>query len=92
MKKPIGVEIKTKVYMPLSKYGAEMEVWRGTQKGIPTVIVNPGVIIGPGFWNIGSGLLFKLAYKGQSYAANGVTAYVDCECCFGNDAIDEFIN
>ena len=61
----------------ISKYGAEMEVWRGTQEGIPTVIVNPGVIIGPGFWNTGSGLLFKLAYKGQSYAAKGVTAYVD---------------
>lgn len=61
----------------ISKYGAEMEVWRGTQEGVPTVIVNPGVIIGPGFWNTGSGLLFKLAYKGQSYAAKGITAYVD---------------
>ena len=61
----------------ISKYGAEMEVWRGTQEGIPAVIVNPGVIIGPGFWNSGNGLLFKLAYKGQSYTAEGVTAYVD---------------
>ena len=43
----------------ISKYGAEMEVWRGTQEGLKTVIVNPGLILGPGLWNSGSGLLFK---------------------------------
>ena len=26
----------------ITKYGAEMEVWRGTQEGVPAVIVNPG--------------------------------------------------
>ncbi|HEX8563708.1 MAG TPA: NAD-dependent epimerase/dehydratase family protein [Flavobacterium sp.] len=31
----------------ISKYGAEMEIWRGQQEGIQTVIVNPGVILGP---------------------------------------------
>jgi dihydroflavonol-4-reductase len=61
----------------ISKYGAEMEVWRGIQEGVSTVIVNPGVIIGPGFWNSGSGLLFKLAYKGNPYITEGITAYVD---------------
>ena len=60
----------------ISKFGAEMEVWRGTQEGVPAVIVNPGVIIGPGFWKSGSGLLFKLAKKGQPYYTNGVTGYV----------------
>ncbi len=60
----------------ISKYGAEMEVWRGTQEGVPAVIVNPGVIIGPGCWNSGSGLLFKLAQKEQPYFTNGVTGFV----------------
>src|SRR5690606_26945411 len=39
----------------ISKYGAEMEVWRGTQEGLDAVVVNPGVIIGSGFWNKGTG-------------------------------------
>ena len=60
----------------ISKYGAEMEVWRGTQEGLSTVIVNPGVVIGPGFWSSGSGLLFKMAAKGKMYATQGITGYV----------------
>ena len=32
----------------LSKYSAEMEVWRGVQEGLPAVIVYPSVIIGVG--------------------------------------------
>jgi nucleoside-diphosphate-sugar epimerase len=60
----------------ISKYGAEMEVWRGTQEGISTVILNPGVVLGPGFWSSGSGLLFKMAKKGKSYATKGITGYV----------------
>ena len=60
----------------ISKYGAEMEVWRASQEGVAAVIVNPGVILGPGFWNSGSGLLFKLAGKKQRYFTNGRTGYV----------------
>lgn len=60
----------------ISKYGAEMEVWRGIQEGIPTVIVNPGVVIGPGFWSSGSGLLFKMTAKGRPFATEGGTGYV----------------
>ncbi|WP_346881832.1 NAD-dependent epimerase/dehydratase family protein [uncultured Algibacter sp.] len=48
----------------ITKYGAEMEVWRATQEGLNAVIVNPGVIIGPGIWQSGSGSLFKKAHKG----------------------------
>ena len=60
----------------ISKYGAEMEVWRASQEGVAAVIVNPGVILGPGFWNSGSGLLLKLAGKKQRYFTNGRTGYV----------------
>ncbi|QSB27732.1 NAD-dependent epimerase/dehydratase family protein [Flavobacterium sp. CLA17] len=31
----------------ISKYGAEMEVWRGLQEGLNVIIINPGVILGP---------------------------------------------
>ncbi|MEZ4855054.1 MAG: NAD-dependent epimerase/dehydratase family protein [Gelidibacter sp.] len=62
----------------ITKYGAEIEVWRGTQEGVATVIVNPGVIIGPGFWkNGGSSSLIRQVYKGFPYFANGSTGYVD---------------
>jgi nucleoside-diphosphate-sugar epimerase len=61
----------------ITKYGAEMEVWRGTQEGLNAVVVNPGVIIGPGYWKSGSGSLIKFVYKGLSYYTNGVVGYVD---------------
>ncbi len=60
----------------LTKYRAEMEVWRGSQEGLPVVIVNPGVIVGPGFWNSGSGDLFTTAKKGYSYYPPGGTGFI----------------
>jgi len=63
----------------ITKYGAEMEVWRATQEGIPVVILNPGVIIGPGFWNSGSGEIFKRVWKGLNYYFPKVTGFVGVE-------------
>lgn len=60
----------------ISKYGAEMEVWRASQEGIPVVIVNPGVIIGPGFWDSGSGVMFKKIWKGLNYSFPKTTGFV----------------
>ena len=62
----------------ITKYGAEMEVWRGTQEGVDAVIVNPGIILGPGFWKGGgSGSLFKQIHKGLKFYPKGTSAYVD---------------
>lgn len=60
----------------ITKYGAEMEVWRASQEGVPVVIVNPGVIIGPGFWNKGSGKMFSSVKKGLKFYTNGTTGFV----------------
>jgi nucleoside-diphosphate-sugar epimerase len=60
----------------MSKMDAELEVWRGAQEGIPAVIVNPGVILGPGFWETGTGILFKTAYKARKYYPPGGTGFV----------------
>ena len=60
----------------ISKYGAEMEVWRGFQEGLEVVIVNPGIIFGTGFWNQGSGKFFTTIKKGISFYTNGSTGYV----------------
>ncbi len=60
----------------ISKYGAEMEVWRASQEGIPVVIVNPGVILGSGFWQKGSGKYFTNVQKGLKFYTEGLTGFV----------------
>lgn len=60
----------------ITKYGAEMEVWRASQEGIPVVIVNPGVIVGVGYWHKGTGKLFSKIHKGLHFYTNGVTGFV----------------
>jgi len=68
-------EDHTNVYA-LTKYNAEMEVWRASQENVPVVIINPGVIIGPGFWESGSGAFFTTANKGYSYYPPGGTGFI----------------
>ena len=60
----------------ISKYGAEMEIWRGQQEGLDVLVVNPGIIIGPGFPEQGSGLLFKKVANGLSFYTLGSTGFV----------------
>jgi len=62
----------------ITKYGAELEVWRGTQEGLEAVIVNPGIILGAGYWKGGSsGNLFRQVHDGMKYFVKGVVGYVD---------------
>lgn len=61
----------------VSKYLAEMEVWRGVEEGLDAVIVNPGIIIGEGLWNKGSCRLIDTAYKGMAFYTKGQNGYVD---------------
>jgi dihydroflavonol-4-reductase len=60
----------------ISKYGAEMEIWRGQQEGLKVVMVNPGVIIGPGFWDQGSGEIFTKVKKGLPFYTKGSSGFV----------------
>lgn len=60
----------------LSKYLAEQEVWRGMEEGLNVVIVNPGVIIGPGNWGRGTGQLVSLSEKGIKFYTEGETGFV----------------
>ena len=60
----------------ITKYGAEMEVWRGTQEGLNAVVINPGVILGAGIWRYGTGSLFKKAKKGLKYYTSGTVGLV----------------
>jgi nucleoside-diphosphate-sugar epimerase len=60
----------------ITKYGAEMEVWRGSQEGLNVVIVNPGVILGSGFFNEGSGKMFSQVNEGFRFYTEGVTGFI----------------
>ncbi len=61
----------------ISKYQAEMEVWRGQEEGLTVYVVNPGVIIGIGNFKKGSLTIIDAAAKGMPFYTEGVNGYVD---------------
>lgn len=63
----------------VSKYNAEMEVWRGIGEGLNAVMVNPGTILGYGDWNNSSCAIFKNAYYEFPWYTNGVNGFVAVE-------------
>lgn len=63
----------------ISKFGAEMEVWRGFQEGLDVVIVNPGVIFGNGFPKEGSSLFVQNIKNGQLFYTQGKLGIVAVE-------------
>ncbi len=63
----------------VSKYRAEMEVWRGIAEGLDAAIVNPTIILGSGFWLEGSGTLVKHVWKEFPFYTGGINGYVDVE-------------
>lgn len=67
---------KASVYSE-SKFRSELEVWRACNEGLNTVIINPGVILGPGLPDKGSLLLFQTGRKGMPFYTKATTGYVD---------------
>lgn len=61
----------------ISKYGSEREVWRATEEGLKTVIVNPTIVIGPGDPSRSSAQLYLSVKKGLKFYTKGVTGFVD---------------
>ena len=62
-----------------SKYGAELEVWRGSQEGLNVIIVNPGVILAGELWGRSTATLFRDVANGLRFYPTGSTAVVDVE-------------
>jgi nucleoside-diphosphate-sugar epimerase len=64
----------------ISKYGAEMEVWRGVQEGLDVIIINPGVILAPvstkSIFEYGSNELYTKVSKGLSFYTLGNTGFI----------------
>lgn len=61
----------------LSKRLAEMEVWRANAEGLDTVIVNPGGIIGAGFWHHEPLNVFETVYDGLNFYTEGANGFID---------------
>lgn len=61
----------------ISKYKAELEVWRGAEEGLNVCMVNPGVILGVGNYLKGSNALIHTIFKGMPLYSTGVNGYVN---------------
>lgn len=60
-----------------SKYAAEQAVWRAASKGLKATVVNPSVVLAPGFWGTGSSAFFSIISKGLAFYPPGGTGVVD---------------
>lgn len=60
-----------------SKYKAELEVWRGQEEGLSTVVVNPSVILAPTDWDRSSAQLFKYVWQQRPFYTEGTVSTVD---------------
>lgn len=71
------IESPTNNVYASSKYQSELEVFRGQEEGLSTVIVNPSFILGEGNWNVSSMQLFKYAWEQHPFYIDGFLNYVD---------------
>jgi nucleoside-diphosphate-sugar epimerase len=60
-----------------TKYLAEMEVWRAAAEGLPSVVVNPTIILGESDWTKGSTKIFKTIHDEFPWYTDGVSGFVD---------------
>jgi nucleoside-diphosphate-sugar epimerase len=63
----------------VSKYKAEMEVWRGIGEGLNAVIISPSTVLGYGDWDTSSCRIFKTIYNEFPWYSTGINGFVDIE-------------
>lgn len=61
----------------ISKYRAELEVFRGQEEGLSTIVLNPSVILAPYDWTKSSARLFRYVRQKRSFYFDGDLNYVD---------------
>lgn len=61
----------------ISKYQAELEVWRGIAEGLNAAMINPSIILGSGFWNQGTGKMFMNGWNNFKFYPQGGSGFVD---------------
>jgi dihydroflavonol-4-reductase len=60
----------------ISKYHAELEVWRGAAEGLNVVIANPSTVLGYGDWSTSSCTIFKSVYNEFPWFTTGINGFV----------------
>lgn len=80
----------------ISKQFAERQVWRAQQEGLNTLILNPTIILGAGYWKSGSSAIIHRTAQGLPFYPKGSTGFVDvrdvaiaCMKCFESDMSGE---
>lgn len=62
----------------ISKHQAELEIWRAQAEGLPILVLNPALLIGPGDWNRQAGTqLFKYVWEESTYYLPESFDYID---------------
>ena len=62
-----------------SKYLSELEIFRGQEEGISSVIVNPSLILAGANWDNSSAQIFKYIWKQSPFYSDGSVNYVDVD-------------
>ena len=79
-------ENNTQNIYAITKYDAELEVWRGTQEGLDVVIVQSGCNFRPRFLEFRNRRVFTKVSNGFNYFTTGVVGVVDV-----NDVVDRWL-
>ena len=61
----------------VTKKLAELEVFRGFGEGLEGTILNPSIVLGTGYWDQGTALIFKKVFDGLNVYPSGHTGFVD---------------
>lgn len=61
----------------ISKFRAEMELWRAASEGLSMAIVNPSLILGTGNWNYGTPAILRRVESGLGFYPKGKIGIVD---------------
>lgn len=82
----------------VSKYAAERQVWRGQLEGLNTVILNPSVVLGAGYWDKSSSAIVHRTAEGLPFYPRGSAGFVDvrdiakaCKICIETPVSNERI-
>jgi dihydroflavonol-4-reductase len=61
----------------VSKYWAELEVWRGEQEGLELIVVNPSVLLGKVSYGRSSTAIYSYVLEGGNFFPKGDLNYLD---------------
>ncbi len=64
-------------FYAITKHLGELEVWRGKAEGLNVKVLIPGLILGSGFWKVGTNGFFNHVWRGSKFYPQGTTGFVD---------------